>query len=101
MKKKSTERKVTFVFDNDNAADNFLSWLSNSGEQEYWEAMRYQDEEDQNDTVTFDYWGKDEKSEFGKGDIICKSRGPKEEDEDADDEIEDQEYEVVEEDGEE
>ena len=37
---------VTFRFANRAAASHFLHWLSNIGEQDYWESMRYREREE-------------------------------------------------------
>ncbi len=50
--------KVEIDFANDEAADHFLSWLCNSGEQEYWMYMKYREEDDEDGDITalsFDY----------------------------------------------
>lgn len=49
--------KVTFEFDNAEAADHFASWLCEQGEQDYWNWMEYREsEESGNITGThFDY----------------------------------------------
>ena len=54
---------VKIHFDNKEAADHFLGWLSNCGEQEYWEAMKYREADTEGDitATSFDYWhGEDE-----------------------------------------
>ncbi len=73
---KAPKTKVQFVFDNDESAEHFLSWLCGAGEQDYWQWMEYRESEENGDiTVTnFDYWGGTKNGKnFGKGDIICKS----------------------------
>lgn len=74
-KSKNKKTEIKFIFDNEKAAELFLGWLSNSGEQQYWEAMEcVEDGEKGNVTVVdFDYWGGTKKgSKFGESDIICK-----------------------------
>jgi len=64
-----TKPTVKIEFDNEEAAMHFLTWLCGSGEQQYWEWMRYrEDEEDGNITaVNFDYWSVvNGNLEFGK-----------------------------------
>lgn len=51
MSKKSI---VKIEFDDDKKAKEFLTWLCEQGEQDYWYWMDAGD--DQKDTVTFDYW---------------------------------------------
>lgn len=50
-------KEVKFVFDNDLAADHFLVWLCESGEQDYWQWMEYREQEESGDitAVEFDY----------------------------------------------
>lgn len=52
-------RDITIKFDTEEAAMHFAEWLCGSGEQEYWNWMRYrEDEESGNITVLeFDYHG--------------------------------------------
>ena len=46
---------ATFEFDSEEARDLFLSWVSNSGEQTFFDVQEYNlEEEDQ--VVEFDYW---------------------------------------------
>lgn len=69
---KKTE--VKFVFDNQEAADHFITWLCESGEQSYWDWMEYREEEEAGDitAISFDYWGgSTDGDNFGKGDIIA------------------------------
>lgn len=60
--------KLTFQFDNDEAADHFWRWLCESGEQEYWEYMRYREEEEDGDItgLNFDY------TKAGKGNVVVR-----------------------------
>ena len=74
------KKEVKFIFDNEESAEHFLSWLCGSGEQSYWKEMEYrEEEEDGNITVlAFDYWngtkdGTKDGKQFGTGDIVCKS----------------------------
>ncbi len=71
-----SKKEVKFVFDNEETAEHFISWLCGSGEQQYWQWMECREEDEDGDiTVTdFDYWGgTKDGDEFGKHDIICKS----------------------------
>jgi len=71
MKKKT----IKIEFDNEEAADHFLSWLCGSGEQSYWEWMEYREQEKDGDitAISFDYHGGTNKgSEFGKHPIIAR-----------------------------
>lgn len=59
---------VKIVFDNQEAAMHFISWLCEN-EQQYWQWMEYREEEEDGDitAVEFDYWGGTGKGEnFGK-----------------------------------
>lgn len=60
MSKKST---VKIEFDNDEMANEFLTWLCEQGEQDYWLWMECQDD-GQKSKVTFDYWKDGEKKGF-------------------------------------
>lgn len=53
----SKKQSITIEFDSAEAAIHFASWICESGEQDYWEWMKYrEDEEDGDITVTeFDY----------------------------------------------
>jgi hypothetical protein len=53
------KREVKFVFDNEKAAKHFIVWLTEGGEQNYQDFMRYREEEEDGDitAVDFDYWG--------------------------------------------
>jgi hypothetical protein len=61
MKKK---KEITIRFDNEKAAHHFAIWLCESGEQEYWEWMRYREEEEDGNitAVSFDYHGEEDKT---------------------------------------
>jgi len=68
-------KKLTIEFDNQEALDNFASWLCNSGEQHYWNYMEVSESENDGDiTVTsFHYHGpedetkeKNDPSRYGK-----------------------------------
>lgn len=67
------KKEVKFIFDNEEAAENFLSWLCNSGEQQYWDWMENvePDEKGPVTVVSFDYWQNDNKK-FGEGDVYCE-----------------------------
>lgn len=52
MSKKSI---VKIEFDNDKMADEFLTWLCEQGEQDYWSWMECQDDGKES-MVTFNYW---------------------------------------------
>lgn len=69
MKKK----EVKFVFDNEDAAKHFVTWLCEQGEQGYWQWMEVRETEESGPiTVTrFDYWENDKKK-FGEGDVLCE-----------------------------
>lgn len=45
----SKKHNVTFSFDSDEARDHFVSWLSGSGEQQYWEWMDMRESEQDGD----------------------------------------------------
>lgn len=73
-----SKRSITIEFDSDEIAMHFADWLCGSGEQQYWDWMRYrEDEEDGNITVTsFDYHGvedetKEETDEERYGEFMC------------------------------
>jgi len=68
-------KEIKFVFDNDAAAEHFLTWLSEDGEQSYWDWMRYRQEEENGPitAVHFDYHGgTNDGEEFGKHPVIAK-----------------------------
>ena len=52
-------KEITFKFDNEDAAQHFLLWLCESGEQDYWMWMEYreQEEDGQITVLSFDYHG--------------------------------------------
>lgn len=54
---------VKIHFPTEKAADNFLTWLCEGGEQDYWMWMEAGDPEE-DAVVTFDYWR--DKKEFAK-----------------------------------
>jgi hypothetical protein len=59
---------ISFHFDNEEAAQHFLVWLSESGEQEYWDWMEYREEDEEKGDITaldFDYWSLNEGKTFG------------------------------------
>jgi guanylate kinase len=66
---------VSFQFSNAKAANCFLEWLSNSGEQSYWEAMEYVEEDIAEGNITaveFDYWSLNKGKTFGpKVKMVC------------------------------
>jgi hypothetical protein len=50
---------LTFIFDNEEMAYHFKSWLCGCGEQQYWEWMDYRQQEEPESTIAvsrFDYW---------------------------------------------
>ena len=49
----NTKCVVKIEFDDDKKAKEFLTWLCEQGEQDYWYWMNEGDQEHQ---VTFDYW---------------------------------------------
>ncbi len=53
----TVKRSVRIEFDNNDAAEHFLSWLSGSGEQMYWEWMKSREQEEDGDitALKFDY----------------------------------------------
>lgn len=58
MKKKKTKPiEIKIQFANKKAAQHFMSWLSNSGEQQYWDSMEYRETKEDDDitSVDFDY----------------------------------------------
>ena len=66
-------KEVEIVFDNEEAANHFLSWLCEQGEQSYWDWMRCREEEESGaiTAVRFDYWGgTKDGAEFGKHPVI-------------------------------
>jgi hypothetical protein len=50
--------KLTFEFDNEEAANHFKTWLCGQGEQDYWTWMKYREEEEEGNITgrDFDYW---------------------------------------------
>jgi hypothetical protein len=61
-KKKSVDLVIRFA--NKKARDHFASWLCNAGEQDYWQAMEYREEEEKgNITATsFHYHGEEDET---------------------------------------
>lgn len=57
MSEKVENKKVTvkFNFENELAADQFLTWLCEQGEQDYW-TWQEAGVPEETATVTFDYW---------------------------------------------
>lgn len=57
MSSENNKYKLTFEFDNDATRMNFAVWLSEMGEQDYWEWMECREQEEEGDitAVTFDY----------------------------------------------
>jgi len=56
------KRSITIEFDSDEVAMHFAEWLCGSGEQQYWDWMRYRESDEEDDctditVVDFDYWG--------------------------------------------
>lgn len=44
--------RLVFTFATQKAADHFKAWLCESGEQAYWEWMRYREEDDEDGSIT-------------------------------------------------
>lgn len=68
-------KEVKIIFDNDEAAKHFLSWLSGSGEQSYWDWMSVREQEEKGPitALRFDYWGgTKDGAEFGKHPVATK-----------------------------
>jgi hypothetical protein len=59
-----TPRDITIKFASEEAAQHFALWLCERGEQEYWDWMRYREEEEEgNITATsFEYHGPEDES---------------------------------------
>jgi hypothetical protein len=69
------KHKLEISFDNEEAKQNFISWLCETGEQYYWTWMECREQETDGDitAINFDYWGGTQNSnEFGKHTIIAK-----------------------------
>jgi hypothetical protein len=66
------KKDLVIKFDNEKALKHFASWLCESGEQEYWEWMKYRESEEDGDitVISFYYHGEDGKSKFLKDNII-------------------------------
>ncbi len=67
-------KEVKFIFDNDEAAQHFISWLSGQGEQSYWDWMSIREEEENGPitAVKIDYHGGTRDGEqFGQHPIVC------------------------------
>ena len=71
-KAKPSKVEVKFVFDNVKAAKHFVSWLCESGEQDYWNYMEYREEEEKGNitVIDFDYWQK----KTANGDVVVPTR---------------------------
>jgi len=68
-------KEVKFIFDNEAAAEHFLTWLCRRGEQEYWEWMELREQEEAGPitATNFDYnGGTNDGEEFGKHPVIAK-----------------------------
>lgn len=68
-------KDIIIKFDNEEAAEHFITWLCEAGEQDYWQWMEHrEDEEDGNITaLEFDYHGGTGKAkEFAQHPIIAK-----------------------------
>lgn len=48
-------KEIKFRFDNAKAAEHFLTWLSEAGEQDYWTWMEYREEEEEGDITCLDF----------------------------------------------
>jgi hypothetical protein len=67
IKKKVKVAKATTIsikFANEEAAMHFASWLCESGEQTYWDYMKYREEEEKGNitVLEFDYHGEEDKT---------------------------------------
>lgn len=74
--KPPTATTITFEFSNPEAAHHFLIWMSESGEQEYWNWMQYREENDEPEgditAVELDYWSLNEGETFGpRVQMVC------------------------------
>lgn len=58
------KKEITIQFDSEKAARHFALWLCESGEQQYWEWMRYREDEEKGNitAVEFHYHGEEDKS---------------------------------------
>ena len=68
-------KDVTIKFDNEEAAQHFITWLCEQGESDYWLWMECREEEEEKGDITainFDYTGGKGKKQFGKHPIIAK-----------------------------
>lgn len=59
-------RSITITFDSDEVAIHFAHWLCGSGEQEYWDWMRYREQEEEGNitALDFNYHGESKRYEF-------------------------------------
>ena len=54
-------KELTFKFETDDLADEFLAWLSNSGEQDFYQCMQ----ENEGIRPALDYWAGNDNGLFG------------------------------------
>jgi hypothetical protein len=69
-------KKVSFEFETEDQADEFVSWLCGQGEQDYWTWMEC-NQETQEHAVSFDYHTSAFKGNSGKlkkGDVVILTR---------------------------
>ena len=64
MPEKKTPVELTIRFDNQEALKHFASWLCGSGEQQYWDWMKYRESEEDGDITVreFHYHGEEDKT---------------------------------------
>jgi hypothetical protein len=63
--KELVESVLTIKFSNNAAAKHFALWLCESGEQEYWEWMKYREQEEKTGDITatsFHYHGQEDET---------------------------------------
>lgn len=65
---KASSDKLSFQFENAEAAHHFWVWLCEQGEQDYWEWMRYREEEEDGDITGLDF----DYSKAERGSIVVK-----------------------------
>jgi hypothetical protein len=61
-----SKRSITIEFDSDEIATHFATWLCEAGEQDYWNWIRYQEQNypNINCAISFDYHGERDDLEF-------------------------------------
>ncbi len=59
-----SNNNITIEFATKEAAEHFAIWLCESGEQQYWEWMKYREEEEEGDitAVIFNYHGEEDET---------------------------------------